>query len=234
VKQPDYYELRWFTPELEVDLCGHATLGSSYVLFEFVEKTANRIDFQTQSGMLTVYRGLLPEFEDSDSIEAPANLLWMDFPSRLGILVDGYPALTKAFGVEAIETYFAPDILVVLESADLVENIQPDFNALAEVKTEAGIQTDNFGVIITAAGEASSGYDFVSRFFAPTVGVPEDPVTGRAHCILTPYWSKRLAKSHLRACQVSQRRGEIWCIDAGERVMIGGKVKLYLTGEINL
>ena len=217
VKREEYYDLRWFTPEIEIDLCGHATMGGAYVLFEFIEKQAQELRFNTQSGILTVTKG-----DDA---------LWMDFPSRPGELVSNYPCLYNALGINRFETYKSADILVVLDSEEIIRNLSPNFELLKMLKIEAKMGCDNFGIIVTAPG---MDCDFVSRFFAPNAGISEDPVTGRAHCVLIPYWSKQLDKRNMTARQLSKRGGLIWCKDAGERVKIGGKVKLYLQGDILL
>ena len=217
VRREGHYDLRWFTPAIEIDLCGHATMGSAYVLFQFVEKSAKELRFNTQSGMLTVAR-------DGDR-------LWMDFPARPGVLAQNYSCLAKAMGIESFETYKSADILVVLDSEDTVRSISPDFEMLKQVRAEAYMPGDNFGIIVTAPG---SDCDFVSRFFAPNAGINEDPVTGRAHCVLIPYWSKRLGKTSMTARQLSKRGGYIWCEDTGERVKIGGQACLYLEGEIRV
>jgi PhzF family phenazine biosynthesis protein len=217
VEREDYYELRWFTPEIEVDLCGHATMASAYVLFNVLNAGSDELTFHTQSGVLTVKRG------DNE-------MLWLDFPARQGVAVPNYTALSKAFEINCFETYKSADILVVVKNENIVKNLHPDFNALKKIKKEAGMTDDSFGVIITAPG---SDCDFVSRFFAPNAGINEDPVTGRAHCVLTPYWAKRLNKTTMTARQLSKRGGQLWCEDAGERVKIGGKATLYLKGEIS-
>jgi PhzF family phenazine biosynthesis protein len=157
-------------------------------------------------------------------------MLWLDFPSRPGVAVQNYQALTDAFGIASFETYKSADLLVVVENENVVKNLITDFNALKKVKEEAGMP-DAFGVIVTAPG---SDCDFVSRFFSPNAGIDEDPVTGRAHCVLTPYWSKRLGKASLTARQLSKRGGQLWCEDAGERVKIGGRAVLYLKGELTI
>ena len=216
VKQVGHYELRWFTPASEIDLCGHATMGSAYILFEFVEHDAQVLSFKTQSGMLSVARG-----DDG--------MLWMDFPARPGTEVSVYPSLTASFGAGIKSVYKSADILVVFDDEEDIRGAIPDLAELTKVKEEASMPGDNFGVIITAPG---SDCDFVSRFFAPNAGIPEDPVTGRAHCVLIPYWAKRLGKTKMTARQLSKRGGQIWCGDMGERVKIGGKAKLYLSGEI--
>jgi len=218
VKESGQYHLRWFTPQMEVDLCGHATMASASVLFEFVETEASELNFETLSGTLTVARG-----EDG--------LLWMDLPARPGQVAPLYPSLVTALGVSILEVFDAPDLLVVLESEEVVRSLTPDFGILKKIKEEAAMPDDNFGVIVTAPG---SDCDFVSRFFAPNLGVGEDPATGRAHSVLTPYWSKRLGKTSLTARQLSARGGQLWCKDAGERVKVGGRTKLYLTGDLHI
>jgi PhzF family phenazine biosynthesis protein len=216
LKSSDGYDLRWFTPTLEIDLCGHATMGGAFVLFTFVETAASELRFSTQSGILTVTKG-----EDGR--------LWMDFPARPALSAPNYPALAAGLRGVRFETCQSADILAVLDSEETVKNIQPDFEAIKKVGAEAAMPDNNYGVIITAPG---SDCDFVSRYFAPNAGVDEDPVTGRSHCLLIPYWSKRLGKLKMTARQLSRRGGWLWCEDAGERVKIGGRVKLYLTGEI--
>ncbi|MCL2826242.1 MAG: PhzF family phenazine biosynthesis protein [Eggerthellaceae bacterium] len=218
VKQDGYWDLRWFSPKMEVDLCGHATMGSAYVLFNFVERDAQELSFKTASGALSVTRG-------------EGGMLWMDFPARTAEPVPAYLSLTEAFGAVPDETYRSADLLLVFNDEETVEGLSPDFATLRKVKEEASMPSDNFGVIATAPGRES---DFVSRFFAPNLGVDEDPVTGRAHCVLTPYWSARLGKKSLTARQLSARRGQLWCEDCGERVRIGGKVQLYLSGAIEI
>ena len=215
VKHDGQYDLRWFTPETEIDLCGHATMGSAYVLFTFVEQGAQTLRFHTQSGVLSVTK--------SD------DMLWMDFPSRPGVQVPNYPCLAEALGVDDFYTYRSADIMVVVDRAETVQRLSPDFEVLKRIKHEANMPDDSFGVIVTGPG---ADCDFVSRFFAPNAGICEDPVTGRAHCVLIPYWSQRLGMQHMTARQLSRRGGWIWCKDAGKRVGIGGKARLYLRGEL--
>ena len=216
VKRSSHYDLRWFTPEIEIDLCGHATMGSAYVLFRFVEKTAGALSFQTQSGELTV--------------ERKGDMLLMNFPARPAVPVQRLKSIGDSLRVEEFESFKSADLLVVLDTEDTVMRMDPEYEAMKRVKEEAGMLDDSFGVIITAPG---SDCDFVSRYFAPNAGVNEDPVTGRAHCVLIPYWSKRLGKTVMNARQLSKRGGSIYCEDAGDRVIIGGRAALYLTGEIN-
>ena len=217
VKRDSHYDLRWFTPELEVDLCGHATMGSAYVLFRFKDKNADILSLHTQSGVLAV--------------ERKGDMLLMNFPSRPAAPTHRFDSIGGALHIENYEVYKSADLLVVLDNEDAVKSVEPDFEALKRVKEEAGMPDDSFGVIITAPG---SDCDFVSRFFAPNAGINEDPVTGRAHCVLIPYWSKRLGKTTMTARQLSKRGGSIYCEDVGDRVIIGGRAALYLTGEINI
>ncbi len=207
VAGPDRYHLRWFTPTAEVDLCGHATLASAWVLFEKLGIKGTEVSFDTRSGVLTVKRS-------GDSLS-------MDFPSRPGEPAEAPEALLKGLGLREAEVLKARDYLVVLESEAAVRAVQPDFVELNKV--------DTFGIIVTGPGRE---VDFVSRFFAPRMGVPEDPVTGSSHCTLIPYWAARLGKSRLTAQQASQRGGELACEHLGERVSIAGKAVLYLEGVI--
>ncbi len=209
VPNRDGFELRWFTPVTEVALCGHATLASAFVLFECRKWKEKAIRFQTRkSGELVVTRR--------------GDLLEMDFPARPAHPVDPPAGLAEALHVGPKEVFgSAEDILVVLENEKQVRNLRPDFTALAGVECR--------GTIVSARGDNS---DFVSRFFAPRVGVPEDPVTGSAHCVLIPYWAKLLGKKSLHALQVSRRGGELFCEDHGPRVRIAGKAVLYLEGTI--
>jgi len=208
VAGPDRFHLRWFTPTSEVDLCGHATLATAWVLFEKLGVQSPEVSFDTRSGVLTVKR-------DGPNLS-------MDFPSRPGAPCESPDAMLAGLGLESAEVYKARDYLVVLESEAAVRAIRPEFAKLMEV--------DTFGIIVTGPGNES---DFVSRFFAPRMGVPEDPVTGSSHCTLIPYWSKRLGKSKLTARQASTRGGELSCEDLGARVTIAGRAVLYLEGSIN-
>lgn len=211
VPDGDGFELRWFTPATEVALCGHATLASAFVLFACRNWRAPDIPFRTRrSGTLRVTR-------DED-------LIVMDFPAIPTVPLPPSDGLACALGVPPAEVHTAgEDILVLLEDERQVRELRPDISALAAIACR--------GVIVTARGE---GCDFVSRFFAPRVGVPEDPVTGSAHCALTPFWSRRLGKSALHARQVSARGGELFCRDRGARVGIAGRAVLYLEGTITV
>jgi PhzF family phenazine biosynthesis protein len=217
VKQDGYYDLRWFTPLLEIDLCGHATVASAFVLFEEAEKTVNEIRFKTMSGIMMVTKG--------------QDMLYLDFPARPVAVCPMYQAFEKSFGVIPAAVHKAVDFLVLLNSEEEVRNVEPDFAGLKNIKAEAGIDDDSFGIIVTAKG---SDCDFVSRFFAPNSGIDEDPVTGRAHSSLIPFWSEKLGKTKLLAKQLSKRGGVLYCENCGERVKIGGKAVRYLRGTINI
>jgi PhzF family phenazine biosynthesis protein len=209
VRNGEGYNLRWFTPAVEVDLCGHATLASAFVIFNEMTPSAQSVQFSTKSGKLVVTR-------DGD-------LLSLDFPARPPMECQVYPGLIAAMGGQPEKVLAARDYLVVYATETELRSIQPDMNVLHKA--------DRFGVIATAPG---TDVDFVSRFFAPAQGVPEDPVTGSAHCTLIPYWSRRLGKTKLHAYQASPRGGEIWCEDRGERVTISGKAVQFLEGTICL
>ena len=215
VKQDDYYDLRWFTPTIEVDLCGHATVASAFVLFDEIEKTACEIKFKTMSGMM--------------SVSKENDLLYLDFPSRPVISCPMYQTFEKVFGIKPVAVYKAVDFLVLVDSEETLRKINPNFSILKQLKTEAGLDNDSFGIIVTAEG---NDCDFASRFFAPNAGIDEDPVTGRAHCSLIPFWSIRLNKKVMTARQLSKRGGVLFCENKGERVKIGGKAVRYLSGDI--
>ena len=210
VKQRDGYDLRWFTPAIEVDLCGHATLASAHVLWEdgHLPKTA-QARFHTKSGLLT----------------ADHNGAWieLDFPATPAQPAAAPAGLIESLGVSPAFVGKSPfDYLVELENESTVRGLAPNLAALAEVEAR--------GVIVTARGAAK--YDFVSRFFAPQSGVPEDPVTGSAHCALAPYWSAKLGKKELVAFQASPRGGELRLRVAGDRIKIGGQAVTVLRGEL--
>jgi PhzF family phenazine biosynthesis protein len=211
VRNDEGFDLRWFTPTTEVALCGHATLASAFVLFSYQKWPAKDIRFRTRkSGQLIVAK-------HNDFLE-------MDFPSRPAHSRTPPIGLKEALHVSPMALLGSvEDILVVLDSERAVQEIQPDFGALERVECR--------GTIVTARGSRS---DFVSRFFAPRVGVAEDPVTGSAHCVLIPYWANELRKKNLHAFQISKRGGELFCVHAGERVKISGKAVLYLEGAITL
>ena len=206
------YELRWFTPETEVDLCGHATLAAAHVLFSHQGIDRNSpVRFSSQSGELVV--------------TCHDHFYTLDFPARPGMPCAVPAGLVQALGVEPAEVYISRDILAVFGSRAEIETLRPDFDALARL--------DCLGVIVTAPDDQGDA-DFVSRFFAPGAGVPEDPVTGSAHCTLLPYWASRLGKNDLHALQVSARGGELFCEMRNDRVLISGRCVDYLTGTIRI
>ncbi len=209
VPQGENFELRWFTPELEIDLCGHATLATAHILFTELGYKKDQIHFHTlKAGTLTVSK--------------LGNLYTLDFPSRPATLCDAPDGLLSAIGGKTpLQILHSRDYMLVYESEADILALKPDFAALAKLPI--------MGVIVTAKGDNS---DFVSRFFIPAAGINEDPVTGSAHCNLIPYWAKKLDKNQLHAYQVSERRGELWCTLKGDRVLMAGKAVTYLRGEI--
>jgi len=211
IPQGGDYALRWFTPTVEVDLCGHATLASGHVVFSFIEPERDGVNFHSvKAGMLKVDRR--------------GDMLVMDFPARPAASCPAPPGLLAVLGGTPRAVLCARDYLIVYDSAAEVAALAPDMAALAKV--------DCWAAIVTAPGE--NGVDFVSRFFAPAQGVPEDPVTGSAHCTLVPYWAKRLNKTELEARQISRRGGALRCTLNGDRVGIGGWAVVYLEGKIEL
>ncbi|MDH3349676.1 MAG: PhzF family phenazine biosynthesis protein [Desulfobulbaceae bacterium] len=205
---PGHYGLKWFTPSVEVDLCGHATLASAFVLLKFYEPNRTELKFQTVSGELYVYKS--------------GELLSMNFPARPPVNANPPEILAEALGAKANYILESRDLMAVFEDEKIIKNISPDFDKLKEIKS-------HFGIIISAPGNNS---DFVSRFFAPNAGVNEDPVTGSTHCTLIPYWAKRLRKNKLHAYQLSDRIGEIYCEYSIDRVTISGYSTLFAKGEI--
>jgi PhzF family phenazine biosynthesis protein len=209
VKEGPVYKLRWFTPVAEVDLCGHATLASAYVIFNYIDTKTNRVVFSSKSGNLIVEK-------DND-------LLSMDFPSLPPVSGEFPKDLVEGLDAVPEEIWRSNDYLALYSSETVVRGISPDFDKLKSL----GLR----GIIITSKGDK---VDFVSRFFAPRYGINEDPVTGSAHCILIPFWSKRLNKKKLHALQVSQRGGELFCEDAGDRTIIAGRAVEFMKGTIGI
>lgn len=207
VRNGDGFHLRWFTPGCEVDLCGHATLASAYVLFHELGEKGELLRFHTKSGELRVKR-------DGD-------LLALDFPARPPVEVGRNDELLEALGGNAQKVLGARDYLVRYATEEEVRALAPNMEKVAAM--------DRFAVIVTAPG---NDCDFVSRFFAPAKGVPEDPVTGSAHCTLIPYWAQQLGKTTLHARQVGRRGGELFCKLNGDRVEIAGRGALFLRGTI--
>jgi predicted PhzF superfamily epimerase YddE/YHI9 len=203
------YPLRWFTPKIEVDLCGHATLASAYVLLTHYLPAQNEIKFTTRTGELTVAR--------------KGKQLGMDFPARPGRRITITREMIAAFGAQPTEAYLARDLLAVFAAEAEIAALKPDLDLVASL--------DTFAVIASAKGNE---VDFVSRFFAPRAGIPEDPVTGSAHCTLIPYWAGNLGKNKLSARQLSARGGELSCEMRGDRVLIAGEAVEFLRGEIGV
>ncbi|QKE63974.1 PhzF family phenazine biosynthesis protein [Aquipseudomonas campi] len=209
VREGDVWHIRWFTPTTEVPLCGHATLATAHVLFELYQEPGERLDFTCQSGALSVAR--------------EAGRLVLDFPALPAAEVAVSVELEQALGMPVLAARQGNELLAVLESEQAVRACQPDMQALAKLP--------GLGVIVTAAGLK---HDFVSRYFAPAIGIDEDPVTGSTHCLLIPYWAERLGKTELSAFQCSARGGELHCRLDGERVKIAGQAVLVSKGTLFL
>jgi PhzF family phenazine biosynthesis protein len=211
VRDGEGYRIRWFTPALEVPLCGHATLASAAVVMERLERGRSHVVFHSASGPLTVMR-------------AGASYI-MNFPARPAQSMPTPAGFADALGAEPVEVFVnVHNYMVLLSSASVVRKLTPNLAAVARI--------DRLGIIVTAPGDA--GYDCVSRYFAPAKGIPEDPVTGGAHCMLVPYWCQRLGKSALRAYQASARGGELHCRALGDRVELAGSCVFYLEGTVEI
>lgn len=210
VPEDEGFHLRWFTPAMEVALCGHATLATAWVIFNRFDWQLDTIDFRTRSGLLTVTR-------DDDRLA-------LDLPAQSAAPVGADEALAAALGVAPEHNLVANNgnVLAVLTGEQEVRALKPDFAKIARLGA--------FGVIVTGTG--TGGVDFVSRYFVPKAGINEDPVTGSAHCTLTPYWARRLGKKSLYALQVSARGGELWCEDRGDRAIVAGHCVPVIEGTI--
>ncbi|MFP4589174.1 MAG: PhzF family phenazine biosynthesis protein [Candidatus Bipolaricaulota bacterium] len=211
VESSKSYELRWFTPQNEVDLCGHGTLAAAFVLFEELGHGQRAIKFETQSGQLQV--------------QQERDYFSMNFPSRPPVPTKPDQNIIDGLGIEPLKAFESRDFMAVYDSQEQIRALDPDMKLL-----EKGAWS---GVIATAEGR-EKGVDFVSRFFAPAEGIPEDPVTGSAHCTLAPYWSDRLCKTELKARQLSRRGGTVLCEMKENRVKIMGSAALYMKGELHL
>jgi PhzF family phenazine biosynthesis protein len=209
VPEGNGYHIRWFTPVAEVDLCGHATLATAFVIFNYFDTSSSHVSFHSKSGRLYVVK--------------EEELLSMDFPSQPPELCEAPKELLDGIGKEPLEVLCSEDYVAVFSSENDIIELNPDMAILKKL--------DLRGVIVTAQGK---NVDFVSRFFAPKFGVNEDPVTGSAHCALTPYWANKLNKKDLHAHQVSQRGGELFCKDCGNRVIISGRAVQFMEGSITL
>ena len=212
------FELRWFTPQAEVDLCGHATLATAHALTE--QGLEGPVRFSTRSGVLTV--------------ERRDGMLWMDFPARPAVREEAPEGLAEALGVEPVWVGRGgtDDLLVEVADEDAVRSLSPDQRGLNAIPARGIIVTAR-GAHATAGSRGDRGYDIVSRFFAPRVGVPEDPVTGSAHTVLAPYWAERLGRTQITAHQASDRGGDLDLRLIGDRVMIGGDAVTFATGNLN-
>ena len=207
VLQENDYDLRWFTPVTEINLCGHATLATAFVLHKFFAPNMGEFRFHSKSGLLTV--------------TPKGDLYELDFPAWPAEQMEITPLMQQAIGCEVSQAYASRDLFLIVKDQATVQTIKPDFVALAALHSHA--------VAVTAPGESA---DFVSRFFAPNVGIAEDHVTGSLHSQLIPFWAQQLGKNTLVAKQLSQRGGTLYCDYLGERVKIAGRAKLYLTGEL--
>ena len=209
VSERDGWRIRWFTPSIEVELCGHATLASAHVLMNHLEPGRDGVTFASRSGPLVVTR--------------QGERLALDLPAYASERIETPPLLVEALGARPVETWLGVKMMAVFEREEQVLALAPDFAKVARIEA--------FGVIATAPGTRS---DFASRYFVPQAGVNEDPVTGAAHCQLVPYWARRLGRRKLHARQVSKRGGELWCEDRGERVTLAGDAVDYLEGTIEV
>lgn len=209
IPKTDHYDLRWFTPTIEMDLCGHATLAPAYLIMNVLEPKLNEVKFISNSGELIAKK-------DESRIE-------INFPSRPPIKSSPMKGLVESIGLEPISVFKSRDYLFLYDNEEQIKSINPDMMKLSQI--------DCFAVIVTAKGEKC---DFVSRFFAPSAGVPEDPVTGSAHSTLIPFWAERLSKNSLYARQISQRGGELFCKHQNNRALMAGKCKIYFEGNISI
>ncbi len=209
VREPNGWRIRWFTPAIEVNLCGHATLASGWVYFTQLEPAATSVTFASRSGPLAVTR--------------EGGRFVLDFPAYDSHRIETPPALVEAIGVAPLETWLGVKLMALLPDESAVRAVRPDFAKVAALEA--------FGVIVTAPGDTS---DIASRYFVPQAGVNEDPVTGAAHCQLVPWWARRLGRTSIHARQVSARGGELWCEARGERVALAGDAVGYLSGTITV
>jgi len=210
IPEGNHFHIRWFTPKAEVKLCGHATLATAHVLFEEMGYQGEWIEFESLSGILTVKK--------------VTGKIQLDFPADFAREVESIETFAEAFGANPIQTLKGrTDYLLLFDSEATIKNFQPNIQLL--------LSTNARGIMVTAKGNE---VDFVSRFFAPSVGVNEDPVTGSAHTTLIPFWANKLGKTELTALQLSDRGGQLWCTLSGDRVFIAGKAVTYLRGEIEV
>ena len=210
IPEGDHFHIRWFTPKAEVKLCGHATLATAHILFNELNFKGDLLEFTSLSGILTVKK-----VEDK---------LQLDFPADFAQEVEPIDTFAEAFGTKPLQTWKGrTDYLLLFDSEEIIQNLRPNIQLL--------LSTNARGIMVTAKGNE---VDFVSRFFAPAVGVNEDPVTGSAHTTLIPFWANKLDKTELTALQLSARGGQLWCTLSNDRVFIAGKAVTYLRGEIEI
>ena len=209
IDQGDHFHLRWFTPNIEMDLCGHATLATAHCLKTLLNYTQEELFFETLSGPLTV--------------RMQQGMYYLDFPSRMPVATELPEILKNALNLLPAEVYKARDYVLVYNTEKEVKSIQIDRHIFDQINLDPG------GMIVTSLGENT---DFVSRFFTPQAAFLEDPVTGSAHCSLIPFWAKRLQKNELHAFQISERHGELFCQNKKDRVIISGKAKTYAVGTL--
>lgn len=209
VKDKNFYRLRWFTPAAEIDFCGHATLGTAFVILTQVEKNLSAVEFETLSGRFTV--------------ERKGNLFEMNFPAYVPKKIPVTAQMQEAINAKVLEAYLDRDLLMILESAEAVEKLSPDFDKLK-----------NLDGLIQAVTAADENFDCVSRVFAPKIKIAEDPVTGSTHCLIAPYWSERLGKKNIIARQASARGGILQCEVLGERVKISGSAVLFAVADLKI
>ncbi len=209
LKEGGVYHLRWFTPGGEIDFCGHATLGTSFVLFHFYERDSSKITYLTQVGQLSVQRS--------------GDIFEMDFPAYACSRTEITDRIEEALGIRPLEAYVDRDLLLVLPDAASVRELRPDQEKMSGL--------DGLCIAVTAPADRD-GFDCVSRVFAPRLSIPEDPVTGSTHCMITPYWCGRLGKKNLVCCQASARGGVLYTGLRGDRVTVAGKAVLYSEGNI--
>ncbi|MDB2139723.1 PhzF family phenazine biosynthesis protein [Clostridium butyricum] len=208
VKEGEVYHIRWFTPLYEIDLCGHATLASAFIIDNYIAPNKEIINFTSQSGDLQV--------------KCRDGLYTLNFPSRPPQKIEKLKEVEEVLGIEIKELFTSRDLMAVVENENIIKNLTPNFDKMKDLSIGDGI-------IVTAEG---SDCDFVSRCFYPKCGVNEDPVTGSAHCNLIPYWSERLGKTKMNAKQISERGGILYCKDCDDRVEITGKAVIYAISEI--
>lgn len=210
IPENNHFHIRWFTPKAEVKLCGHATLATAHILFNELNYPGDLLEFESLSGILTVKKS--------------GDKLQLDFPADFAQEVEPVDVFAEALGAQPTKTLKGrTDYLLLFDSEETIKNLQPNIQLL--------LSTNARGIMVTAKGNE---VDFVSRFFAPSVGVNEDPVTGSAHTTLIPFWANRLNKNELTALQLSARGGQLWCTLSGDRVFIAGKAVTYLRGEIEV